>query len=147
MFKFHEIGTYKTAHNVGYCVAKSALKNGMGAVIDEVKKEASLPAADAKDIYVVMNRIDKPETHSPNEYVVEAGEFPRLFELASIKNRLVDMDMDAVTTDYASIAVGDVLVYGTDGKLSKGAGSETVGYKVVEKTTFGGEGLLAKVLA
>lgn len=149
MFKFHEIGNYKTAHNIGFCEAKVVFRNGMGAVVDEAKKEATLPGASDTEIYVVMNKIDKPEIHTPNDFTVEVGEYPRLFELASIKNRLVDMDMDAVAASlkYTDIAVGDKLVYGTDGMLVKDSGTGTVGYEVVEKTAFGGEGILAKVFA
>ncbi len=147
MFKFHEIGNYKTAKNVGYCVTEVPLKNGMGVIVDEAARKVSLPTTGASDISVVMSIIDKPEIHSPNEYVIEAGEYPRTFQLSSITGKLVDMDTDVITTDYSSVEAGDILVYDTDGKLKKGAGSETIGYKVIEKTTFGGEGILAKVLA
>lgn len=150
MLKFRELGTYKTAHNNGYCTCASVLKNGYGVTANEATKIASLPTADTakEDVWIVLNRIDKPETHQPNDYVIEIGEYPRLFRVRSLDGRIIDMDMDAVTTAYADVAVGDKLTFGTDGKLVETA--DVTGYstyfEVTEKTTFGGEGLAVKVV-
>ena len=95
-----------------------------------------------------MNTIDKPETHSPNEYVIEVGENPRLFVLESLKGRILDMDTDQVVTTYADINVGDVLVGNADGKLEVAADATgyAASFEVIEKTSFNGEGLAVKVV-
>ena len=52
-------------------------------------------------------------------------------------------------TAYASVAVGDKLVAGTDGKWSKSASVDDYSayLEVIEKTSFCGNGLLVKVHA
>lgn len=128
MFKFKEIGMYKNAVNIPYCkipaTITAGVKNGYIVTFSETDKAIALPTsttAKAAGLTVVMNRYDKPELEKPNDYVVEVGEFPRLFTLKSIAGRVVQMDMDAITTARASIAVGDKLVAGTDGKLVEAA--------------------------
>ena len=154
MIKFRDIGTYKNCVNVPYCTVPSAitsgLKNGMGVTADLATKTVALPdATTAKgQVYIVMNRIDKPEVLAPNDYVIAVGENPRLFDITSLKNRILDMDMDAVTTAYASIAVGNTLTLGTDGKWVVNATlTDYKSYlKVTEKTTFGGTGIAVQVI-
>jgi len=150
MLKFREIGAYKTAQNIGYCKCAAALKNGYGVTVDESSKTAALPTSTTTkgDVFIVMNRIDKPETHEPNDYVIEIGENSRLFRVKSLDGRIIDMDTDAVTTAYANLAKGDKLTFGTDGKLVETA--DVTGYatyfEIIEKTTFGGSGLAVKVI-
>lgn len=149
MLKFREIGTYKNAVNVGYCVATVEMHNGQVAIFDEVAKTASHPATGKEaELAIVMNTIDKPETHSPNEYVIEVGENPRLFVLESLKGRILDMDTDQVVTAYADINVGDVLVGNANGKLEVAADATgyAASFEVIEKTSFNGEGLAVKVV-
>lgn len=150
MLKFREIGTYKTAQNNGYTTCASKLKNGYGVVVNEATKISTLPTADTAkgDIWIVMNKIDKPEIHEPNDYTIEVGENPRLFRVKSLDGRIIDMDTDAVTTAYASIAVGDTLTFGVDGKLVKNATltDYSTYFEVIEKTQFGGEGIAVKVV-
>lgn len=150
MLKFREIGAYKTAQNIGYTTCAVALKNGYGVTVDEGAKTSALPTSTTAkgDVWIVMNRIDKPEIHESNEYVILVGENPRLFRAKSLDERIIDMDTDAVTTAYASLAKGDKLTFGTDGKLVKTA--DVTGYatyfEIIEKTTFGGNGLAVKVV-
>lgn len=152
MLKFREIGTYKNAVNIGFCTADVILKNGNVVTYDVATKKAALPITGKKEGFaIVMNTIDKPEILEPNDFTIEIGENPRLFTLASLKDRVLDMDMDQVTGTYASIAVGDYLVADTDGKLKvvpKAAG--VADYKeylqVIEKTTYNAEGLAAVVV-
>lgn len=154
MIKFRNIGVYKNAVNVPYCVVPSTitggLKNGMGVTADLANKTVALPTADTAkgDVYVVINLIDKPETSSPNDYKIVAGENPRLFLLKSLDTRILDMDMDAVTTAYTTIKVGDTLTLGVDGKWVVNA--TITGYatylKVIEKTTYGGQGIAVQVI-
>lgn len=156
MIKFHEIGMYKNAVNIPYCkvsdTIKDGVKNGYAVTYSETTKTASLPTATTakgSDLTIVMNVLDKPELKSPDDYVVDAGEYARLFRLDSLANRMLDMNDLALTTAYASVSVGDKLVAGTDGKWSKSASVD--GYsaylEVIEKTSFCGNGLLVKVHA
>lgn len=156
MIKFHEMGMYKNAVNIPYCkvsdTIKDGVKNGYAVTYSETTKTVSLPTATTakgSDLTIVMNVLDKPELKSPDDYVVDAGEYARLFRLDSLANRMLDMNDLALTTAYASVSVGDKLVAGTDGKWSKSASVD--GYsaylEVIEKTSFCGNGLLVKVHA
>ena len=144
MIKFANIGDFKVVQNFGYLKTPVVLENGMAVTYDLKTKAVALPTATtAKQagLAVVMNRIDKPETLTPNDYRIEVGEFPRIFTLASL---------DAVvTTAYNTLAVGDKLVVGTDGKWAKSADvSDYAEYlEIVEKTSFGGNGLRVVVHA
>ena len=82
---------------------------------------------------------------------IEIGENPRIFTLESLKDRVIDMDMDQVTGTYADIKEGDFLVADTTGKLkvvqSASGGTDYKEYlKVIEKTTYNAEGLAAVVV-
>lgn len=152
MIKFANIGDFKVAQNFGYLKTPVVLENGMAVTYDLKTKAVALPAAaTAKQagLAVVMNRIDKPETLTPNDYRIEVGEFPRIFTLASLAGHLFDMDDAVVTTAYNTLAVGDKLVVGTDGKWAKSADvSDYAEYlEIVEKTSFGGNGLRVVVHA
>lgn len=151
MLKFREIGTYKNAVNIGYCTADVVLKNGNVVTYDRATKKAALPTtetAKAAGLAIVMNTIDKPEILEPNDFKIEKGENPRLFALFSLKDRIIDMDMDQVKGTYSAIGVGDVLVANTEGKLE--VVSAATGYaeyfEVVEKTSYNTEGLAVKVV-
>lgn len=152
MIKFANIGDLKVAQNFGYLKTPAVLENGMAVTYDLKTKAVALPTAiTAKQagLAVVMNRIDKPETLTPNDYRIEVGEFPRIFTLASLAGHLFDMDDAVVTTAYNTLAVGDKLVVGTDGKWAKSADvSDYAEYlEIVEKTSFGGNGLRVVVHA
>ena len=150
MIKFANIGDFKVAQNFGYLKTPVVLENGMAVTYDLKTKAVALPTtttAKQAGLAVVMNRIDKPKT--PNDYRIEVGEFPRIFTLASLAGHLFDMDDAVVTTAYNTLAVGDKLVVGTDGKWAKSA--DISGYaeylEIVEKTSFGGNGLRVVVHA
>lgn len=152
MIKFANIGDFKVAQNFGYLKTPVVLENGMAVTYDLKTKAVALPTATtAKQagLAVVMNRIDKPETLTPNDYRIEVGEFPRIFTLASLAGHLFDMDDAVVTTVYNTLAVGDKLVVGTDGKWTKSTDvSDYAEYlEIVEKTSFGGNGLRVVVHA
>lgn len=152
MIKFANIGDFKVAQNFGYLKTPAVLENGMAVTYDLKTKAVALPTAiTAKQagLAVVMNRIDKPETLTPNDYRIEVGEFPRIFTLASLAGHLFDMDDAVVTTAYNTLAVGNKLVVGTDGKWAKSVDvSDYAEYlEIVEKTSFGGNGLRVVVHA
>lgn len=152
MLKFREIGTYKNAVNVGYCTADVELHNGNVVTFDKATKKAAVPTDGKKTgLAIVMNTIDKPETLTPNDYVIEVGENPRLFVLTSLKGRIIDMDMDQVDGTYADIAVGDFLVAEASGKLkavkkATGVADYKEYFVVSEKTSFNGKGLAVEVV-
>lgn len=152
MIKFANIGDFKVAQNFGYLKTPVVLENGMAVTYDLKTKAVALPTpttAKQAGLAVVMNRIDKPETLTLNDYRIEVGEFPRIFTLASLAGHLFDMDDAVVTTAYNTLAVGDKLVVGTDGKWAKSADvSDYAEYlEIVEKTSFGGNGLRVVVHA
>lgn len=152
MLKFREIGTYKNAVNIGYLTADVVLKNGNVVTYDLAKKKAALPKTGKESgLAIVINTIDKPEISEPNAFTIEIGENPRIFTLESLKDRVIDMDMDQVTGTYANIKEGDFLVADTTGKLKVvKAASGVTDYKeylkVIEKTTYNAEGLAAVVV-
>lgn len=151
MLKFREIGTYKNAVNIGYLTADVVLKNGNVVTYDLAKKKAELPKTGKEEgLAIVINTLDKPEILEPNDYTIEVGENPRIFTLASLKDRIIDMDMDQVTGTYASIVEGDCLVADTNGKLKVVKAASVTDYKeylkVIEKTTYNAEGLAAVVV-
>lgn len=152
MLKFREIGTYKNAVNIGYLTADVVLKNGNVVTYDLAKKKAALPkTGNESGLAIVINTIDKPEISEPNAFTIEIGENPRIFTLESLKDRVIDMDMDQVTGTYTDIKEGDFLVADTTGKLKVvKAASGVTDYKeylkVIEKTTYNAEGLAAVVV-
>lgn len=152
MLKFREIGTYKNAVNIGYLTADVVLKNGNVVTYDLAKKKAALPKTGKESgLAIVINTIDKPEISEPNAFTIEIGENPRIFTLESLKDRVIDMDMDQVTGNYADIKEGDFLVADTTGKLkvvksASGVTDYKEYLKVIEKTTYNAEGLAAVVV-
>lgn len=151
MIKFREIGTYKNAVNIGYCKTNVQLKNGYGVTVKESQKTVSLPTeetAKENDLYIVINKFEKPELRSPNDYTIEPGEFPRCFRLKSLDGRILDCDTDTIKDEYENILVGDKLVFNTEGKLTKTDNVDGYGYyfEVIDKTSFCGNGLGLKVV-
>lgn len=150
MIKFRNIGGYKNAQNIPYIPTTVELHNGMIVTVDMTKKTLALPSADTAkgEVYLVMNRYDKPEVASPNAYVIEVGEYPRLFMVSSLNGVVLDCDTDQITGAYSSINVGSKLTAGTDGKLAVNASTDDflTYFLVIEKNTFGGEGLGLQVV-
>jgi hypothetical protein len=150
MLQFHELGNFKGAINVPYCTCAAKLYNGSLVSANLQTKVAALPTSTTAKgkLYIVMNRQDKPETLNTDDYVVEIGEYPRLFDVMSLRNRLLDMNTHQVATAYASINVGDKLTADTAGKLAVNATVTEYDtyFEVLAKTTYGGDGLLVKIV-
>lgn len=149
------IGYYKNVQNIPYCKAATALKVGMGVILDRENATASLPASstEAKScVYVVSNIVDKPEVHNSEDFQIEAGEFVRADDLRTVNGLEVEIaasELTAGATTYESIVAGTSnLVFGTDGKLA--IESTLTGYAVyfhvIEKTSYMGAGLRAEVV-
>jgi hypothetical protein len=145
------IGYYKNVQNVGDCNAAVDLKVGMGVVLDRTALTASLPASEeeAKACFRIVSNInDKAELHNFEETVtVKTGEKVRVDDLTTVANLEMEFASYEIGTDYAEIAEGDKLVFGTDGLLAKSA--DVTGYKVffevTKKTAYMGKGVLAVV--
>ncbi len=134
------IGYIKGVQNVGDCTAVVDLKVGMGVVLDRAAQTANLPASadEAKACYRIVSNInDKPD---------KAGEKVRADDLTTVANLEMEFADYEISTDYDTIAVGDTLVFGTDGLLTKGsADGYKVYFEVTKKTAYMGKGLLVVV--
>jgi hypothetical protein len=152
--KFQNYSGIKNEQHNPRAVAKTALKNGYAVlnVIESGKEVARVvaSAAEAKgDLYFVWNTIDKPELDNKSDYVINAGEFARIFKYP--QDELVEITGDLV--DETTVAVGDILIAseisGKGGLYRKAVSGTDTGYavalEVIEVTTFGGKGYTAKV--
>ena len=73
----------------------------------------------------------------------QTANLPASADEAKACYRIADYE---VSTDYDTIAVGDTLVFGTDGLLTKGgADGYKVYFEVTKKTAYMGKGLLVVV--
>ncbi|WP_366560087.1 hypothetical protein AB0R69_15390 [Bacillus pumilus] len=152
MFKFGTIGAFKQVRNNPRCKATKDLVPGYVVVPDDSTGLAPTPssAAAAKgDVYVVGNIIDKPEIRNKADFKVLKDEFVRAFRLADCVGLSIELSQDTVV-DFENIVKNDVLVPAADssGKWVKSDGSDDdykVKLKVLENTTFGGNGLYLTV--
>lgn len=152
MIKFANIGDYKVAQNFGYLTTDVELKNGNIVTYDLATKEVALPTtstAKTAGLAIVFNAIVESEVDNADDFVVKAGGYPRIFTLASLAGHLIDINDLTVATAYGSLSVGDKLVANAVGKLEKA--TDVSGYaeyfEIVEKTSFGGNGLRLVVRA
>jgi hypothetical protein len=158
MFKFGTIGAFKQVRNNPRTKAVIELKNGSLVIPDDVTGLAPTAAtaaiAKSKDVYVVLNIIDKPEIRNSADFKIKAGEPVRAFKLADLADFPVELSYDLVKDAYTAVTVGSVLVPCDDATdaTAKGmwkvsvATDYTVGIKVLEKTTFGDKGFYGKVV-
>lgn len=151
--KYKTIGAFKNVQNVPYCKAAVDLHVGMGVILDRVAKTAALPTDDseAKEVvYIVTNINDKPELHnSPETYVVNAGEYVRADDLRTVNGLEAEFAAFEINGGTDTLAVGDVLVFGTDGLLVKtsDATGYAVSFKVIEKTMYMDDGVLVAIIS
>ena len=144
--KYKTIGAFKNVQNIPYCKATEDMKVGMGVVLDRAAKTASLAEDDtaAKAIvHIVTNINDKPELHnSPETYVVNAGEYVRADDLRTVSGLEIDGGTDG-------LAAGDALVFTTSGLVKKVADATgyAVSFKVIAKTAYMDDGILAEIVA
>lgn len=152
MFNFGTIGAYKQVRNNPRCKAVTELLNGLAVKLDEANKTVAVPAAaadaQAGDIYVAFNIVDKPEVRNTNDFKIEADEYVRAFRLADLVDLPVLLGEKVLSTSYSTIAKGDVLVpEAATGKWIVADGTTIVstdyaiGLEVVDKNTFAEKGL------
>lgn len=158
MFNFGTIGAYKQVRNNPRCKATAETQNGQVVKLDEAAKTASFPsaAADAQadDVYVAFNIVDKPEVRNTNEFKIEADEYVRAFRLADLVGLPVLVGHQVITTDYSTVSVGDVLVpEATTGNWVVADGTTViaadyaVSLEVISKGTFADQSVEAIVHA
>ena len=149
--KYKTIGAFKSVQNIPYCKAAVDMKIGMGVVLNRDTKVAQLPTADEAKAtpYIVTNIIDQPEVRDSNNFTIAKGEFVRADDLRTVNGLEIEFSANEITTDIASIAKGELLGFGADGKLVKIAAS--TGYdtyfNVIEKTSYCNSGILAEIFA
>lgn len=164
MFKFNSIGALeKHVRNNPRNTAASELQNGMSVVMDDAAGTATVPAnaTEAQGVtFVVNNIIDKPEIRNKADFKIESGEYVRGFLIEDAKELQVEVDYRVVVDTLSGLAVGDHLVVanetdhaGNGGKWVKPDGTVVVNssaysvhLEILEKTTFGDNGLLCKVV-
>lgn len=151
--KYKTIGAFKNVQNVPYCKAKVDLHVGMGVVLDRVAKTAALPATEDEakvTTYIVTNINDKPELHnSPETYVVNAGEYVRADDLKTVAGLEAEFAAFEIDGGTAGLVAGDMLVFTTAGLIKKVADATgyKVAFKVIEKTSYMDDGILAEIVA
>lgn len=151
--KYKTIGAFKNVQNVPYCKAAVDLHNGMGVTLDRVTKTVSLPASDAECkavIYIVNNINDKPELHNSTEtYVVNAGEYVRADNLHTNNGSEIEFAAFEIDGGTDGLAAGDMLAFTTSGLIKKVADADgyAAAFKVIEKTAYMGDGILAEIVA
>lgn len=150
--KYNTIGAFKNVQNVPYCKADVDMKVGMGVILDRAAKTASLPAdaTEAKAVtFIVTNINDKPEQRNYAESrEVKAGEYVRADDLLSVLGLEADFTQSEITTDLATVAVGDTLIFDAGGKLVKGAATGyAVYFTVLAKTSYMDGGVRVEICA
>lgn len=149
--KYKTIGAFKNVQNIPYCKAAVDMKVGMGVILDRVAKTAALPASEdeAKAChYIVTNINDKPEMHNFSETVVVlAGEYVRADDLITVANLEIEFSAAEINGEYDALAVGDNLVFGTDGLIVKADAVDgyKVYFEVIAKTAYMDKGILAVI--
>ena len=151
--KYKTIGAFKNVQNIPYCKATEDMKVGMGVVLDRAAKTASLAEDDtaAKAIvHIVTNINDKPELHnSPETYAVNAGEYVRADDLRTVNGLEIEFAAFEIDGGTDGLAAGDALVFTTSGLVKKVADATgyAVSFKVIAKTAYMDDGILAEIVA
>lgn len=127
LFKFHD-SNFINGYNKPNIVATVDTYNGnqFAVVNGEAVPFADAASAQAGEIYVMNNIIDKPEILNTEDYKVKAGEFIKGFRLKDYVGLEVDMSADLVTDAFAGVNVGDKLVPRTTADTT-----DTMKWKVV----------------
>lgn len=142
--KFQNYSGIKNAKDNPRTIAASDLVNGQAVIYSigtDGKEYATLPtdATTAKTAnHFVWNTIDKPELDNESDFVIESGEYARIFEYP--QGELMDVSSDLVVT--TTVATGDILVPTASGKYVVATTGDTgykFGLKVKEKISFRAE--------
>ena len=93
---------------------------------------------------------DKPELHnSPETYVVNAGEYVRADNLHTVNGLEIEFAAFEIDGGTEGLAAGDMLVFTTSGLIKKVADADgyAAAFKVIEKTAYMDDGILAEIVA
>ena len=146
LFKFHD-SNFLNGYNRADIVATVDTYNGnqFKIVADQAVPFATDVEAQAGEIYVMNNIIDKPEILNTDAYKVVAGEYIRGFRLKDFAGQKLDMSADLVVDAYAGVVAGDKLVPRVTAdttnipkwKKVADVSAYKIYLQVVKKTTFG----------
>lgn len=116
------IGTFKNGETTG-------VENGSFVTVDFTTGEAKLAAAEATDVYFVVNEIDTIDEQgiADIDYKVASGKYLRLYK--PVVGNII------VTTFADTLAVGDEVSIGAGGKAVKQTLAVPTVFKVKEKTS------------
>ena len=138
MFKFHD-SNFLTVPNFPDIKAGVVLKNGYGVAV--ANKTATAVGASAKEIFVVLNIIDKPEIKNTEDYQIEVGEYARTFNMMDLIGLEFDMSADLITGS-APNSTNKYLIPNGDGTWKAVPVASLVEdapyFEVVKETKFGG---------
>lgn len=101
-------------------------------------------------VHIVTNINDKPELHnSPETYVVNAGEYVRADDLRTVNGLEIEFAAFEIDGGTDGLAAGDALVFTTSGLVKKVADATgyAVSFKVIAKTAYMDDGILAEIVA
>lgn len=151
--KYKTIGAFKNVQNVPYCKAKTDMRVGMGVILDKATKLAALPQSDEeakKVVYIVSNINDKPEIRTSYDgFAVLKDEFVRADDLRTVNGMEIELAGFEIDGGTESVSVGDTIVFTTNGLLKKtsDASEYAVSFKVLEKTAYMDDGILAEIIS
>ena len=93
--------------------------------------------------------LDPEEQCDCRDGKVHYSEYVRADDLRSVNGLEIEFAAFEITDGTAALAAGDVLVFGADGMLVKAADAAgyAVSFKVIEKTAYMDDGILAEIVA
>ena len=164
MVKFKNIGDFKTVRNVGNVKAPAELKNGYLVTYDRDAGAAGFPERVGRScLYEVCgvggtgpvelpfdgNRCGGVQREpvefvgSTDDYKIAIGEFARIFDTATMKDVVLEINDTILATAYSEVFKGDTLVANAKGEFEKtsDASGYAVTFTVLNKTSYAGNGL------
>lgn len=146
MVKFKNIGDFKTVRNVGNVKAPAELKNGYLVTYDRAASTIALPTATTakQALWLVINEREPVEfVGSTDDYKIAIGEFARIFDTATMKDVVLEINDTILATAYSEVSKGDTLVANAKGEFEKtsDASGYAVTFTVLNKTSYAGNGL------
>ena len=151
--KYKTIGAFKNVENIPYCKARTDMYIGMGVILDRAAKTAAPPltADEAKSaVHMVTNINDKPEMHNFSEtLLVKAGEHVRADDLRTVNGLEIEFAASEISGGTSALAAGDTLAFAVGGLLEKVTSTDgyAVFFRVIEKTAYMNDGVLAEIVA
>ncbi len=95
---------------------------------------------DVGEIWIVGNIIDKPETLNTDDFELTTDDYVRIFKLDDVIGKRIEIQDTMVSTAFADVAVGDILIPEVDAWTFVERTAEIGSYitlTVKKKTTLG----------